>query len=288
MRLCSFHTPGGPRAGVVVPEGRVSLRALNRTAGTLWPITVDDLLASGRLGELQTWLDGHEDAVREAERLGDDVRPAPLLLHPPKILGVGLNYQAHAGDLGEERPSEPATFMKPATTIVGPGDEIVIPRASQRTTGEAELALVIGRRCRGVSAADAPSVVAGLVAVIDMTAEDILQRNPRFLTRAKSFDTFLSVGAEMVSLDEVPDITRLEVATLHGSREHRRDTVAHMRFGPWELVSFFSHVSTLEPGDMISTGTPGAAVLADGDEIGCVVTGVGEVHNPVRAEDTRA
>ncbi|MDA0700133.1 MAG: fumarylacetoacetate hydrolase family protein, partial [bacterium] len=212
-------------------------------------------------------------------------RPGPLLRHPRKLLGVGLNYAEHAGDLGERRPDEPATFMKPATTIVGPGDVVVLPLQSERTTGEAELGLVIGRRCRDLDDDGAMDAVAGVTTLIDMTAEDILQRNPRFLTRAKSFDTFFAFGPELVTLDELggPDaLAGLEVRTLLDGAVARKNVVANMMFSPRQLVAFFSRVMTLEPGDVISTGTPGAVVLRHGATIGCEIPGVGGIACPVR------
>jgi len=213
---------------------------------------------------------------------------APLLHHPPKILGVGLNYAEHAGDLGETRPDEPATFMKPYTSIIAAGETIPIPWQSERTTGEAELGLVIGAHCRDVAEEDAAGVLAGVTTIIDMTAEDILQRNPRFLTRAKSFDGFLVLGPDLVTLDELPageagrrDLDVLEVTTVHNGSPARTNVVANMLHSPAKLVAFFSAIMTLEPGDVISTGTPGAVPLAHGDTVGCAIPGVGEVRCPV-------
>jgi 2-keto-4-pentenoate hydratase/2-oxohepta-3-ene-1,7-dioic acid hydratase in catechol pathway len=130
-----------------------------------------------------------------------------LYRRPRKIWGVGLNYVEHAGDLSESAPADkPASFMRPDTTIIGPGEEIVLPDQSERVTAEAQLALVIGREAKDVPEEDAPSVVAGFTTVLDMTAEDILKRNSRYLTRAKSFDTFFSFGPELVTPDEVADV----------------------------------------------------------------------------------
>jgi 2-keto-4-pentenoate hydratase/2-oxohepta-3-ene-1,7-dioic acid hydratase in catechol pathway len=172
--------------------------------------------------------------------------------------------------------------MKPATTIVGPGDPVILPLQSERTTGEAELGLVIGRRARDLDEDEAWAAVAGVTTIIDMTAEDILQRNPRFLTRAKSFDTFLALGPELVTLDEIGDPAVLEVRTVLDGEVQRKNVVANMMFSPRQLVAFFSQVMTLEPGDVISTGTPGAVVLRHGATIGCAIPGVGEIACPVR------
>lgn len=287
MRLTSILGPDGPYAALVTDLGRVPLPAIARRTGTRWPRTVEALVRERRVDELQRWAAGASDLLAELAATPGGVAPAgaaaaPLLSRPPKILGVGLNYAEHAGDLGETRPDEPATFMKPATTIIAAGQTIQIPRQSQRTTGEAELGLIVGTPCKDVAEQDALSVLAGVTTIIDMTAEDILQRNPRFLTRAKSFDGFLVLGPDLVTMDEIEDLGALEVATLHDAQPVRRNVVANMLHSPRKLVAFFSAIMPLEPGDVISTGTPGAVVLSDGDTVGCAIPGVGEIACPVR------
>ncbi len=277
MRLVNL----GPTAALVLPHGTVPLDVVNAHADADWPTGLDALLDSGRFEAFHAWVRRSGDALATAPA-EPDPRPGALLHHPRKILGVGLNYAEHAGDLGEQRPEEPATFMKPATSIVGPDDEVLIPPQSERTTGEAELGLIIGTRARFLDEANALEAVAGATTIIDMTAEDILQRNPRFLTRAKSFETFFSFGPELVTLDEVGDLAQLVVRTTIDGALHRENVVANMMFSPAYLVSFFSHVMTLEPGDVISTGTPGAVVLRDGCVVGCEIDGVGRLSNPVR------
>ena len=188
----------------------------------------------------------------------------------------------HAGDLSETAPvDEPASFMRPDTTIIGPSEKILLPEQSSRVTAEAELGLVIGRPARNVSEEEARSVVAGFTTVLNMTAEDILRKNPRYLTRAKSFDTFFSFGPQLVTPDEVGDIGALEVSTVLNGEVRRTNTVRNMTFSPWSLVSFHSKVMSLLPGDVISTGTPGAVVIRDGDVAECRITGFEPLSNPV-------
>jgi len=283
VRLANLVHPGLPdAAAVLAPHGHVLVAEVALAAGRDWPGRIDALLDAGAFDALREWADANPDALAALPAADADWCIGPPLRHPRKILGVGLNYAEHAGDLGERRPDEPATFMKPATTIVGPGDEVVLPPQSQRTTGEAELGLVIGRRCRDLGEDEALDAVAGVVPILDMTAEDILQRNPRFLTRAKSFDTFFAFGPHLVTLDEIGEPAALEVRTTLDGVVQRRNTVAHMMFSPRALVAFFSQVMTLEPGDVISTGTPGAVVLRHGATVGCVIPGVGEIACPVR------
>jgi 2-keto-4-pentenoate hydratase/2-oxohepta-3-ene-1,7-dioic acid hydratase in catechol pathway len=201
---------------------------------------------------------------------------------PRKLWGIGLNYVEHAGDLSETAPAnEPASFMRPDTTIIGPGNEVVLPAQSGRVTAEAELALIIGREAKDVPEEDAPSVVAGFTTVLDMTAEDILRQNPRYLTRSKSFDTFFSFGPQLLTPDEVEDMASLEVSTVLNGEVRRTNVISNMAFSPWLLVSLHSKVMTLLPGDVISTGTPGAVIIRDGDVAECRITGFETLSNPV-------
>jgi len=183
--------------------------------------------------------------------------------------------------LGAAYPSEPASFMKGDQTIVGPGDLIELPPESERVTAEAELGLVIGRKCRFVSEAEVPAYIAGYCLITDVTAEDILQRNPRFLTRAKNFDTFFSFGPELITPEEILDVMRLQVGTWKNGALHRENVVANMAFPPFYLVAYHSNVMTLFPGDIISTGTPGAVAIEAGDSVECRIAGLGVLSNPV-------
>ncbi|SDM40595.1 2-keto-4-pentenoate hydratase/2-oxohepta-3-ene-1,7-dioic acid hydratase (catechol pathway) [Geodermatophilus siccatus] len=283
MRLTTLRLDGAEPGALVRPGGAVPLPALNERLGTDWPETVQELLEHGRVEGLRDWVAG-QDAARLDELALPQERLvyAPLYRRPRKIWGIGLNYVEHAADLSEKAPStEPASFLKPDTAIIGPGDPIRIPPQSQRTTAEGELGVVIGRECKDVDEADAPSVVAGFTTIVDMTAEDILEKNPRYLTRSKSFDTFFSFGPELVTVDEVDDVDALEVATIHNGQVHRRNVVSNMTFRPWWLVAFHSRVMTLLPGDVISTGTPGAVHIRSGDTAGVQITGFRELTNPV-------
>ena len=253
MRLATVKVEGGGEiAAVVLEDGVASLGAINDLLNASWPTDLLSLLEEGRVGDLRSWLRGLGEVARE--ELADVVIPfdhveySPLYRRPRKIWGIGLNYVEHAGDLSETAPSEePASFMRPDTTIIGPGEEILLPEQSERVTGEAELGLIIGREARNLSEKDAPSVVAGLTTILDMTAEDILRRNPRYLTRAKSFDTFFSFGPQLLTLDEAGEIPDLKVATVLNGEVQRVNAVSNMTFSPWSLVSFHSKVMTLLP-----------------------------------------
>lgn len=285
MRLATLknsHT-----AAIVLDHGAVLIEIVNNKLGYSWPTSLFDLIQSEQIEDLTAWY--NSKGKNEITNLSEHVIPeseieyAPLYLHPRKIWGIGLNYVEHASDLSEKAPStEPASFMKPDTTIIGHQDTIEIPLQSDRTTAEAELGIIIGKECKNVSEEDAPNVIAGFTTIIDMTAEDILEKNPRYLTRSKSFDTFFSFGPHLVTKDEIKNVLDLEVSTKINSKLHRKNTVSNMTFRPWHLVSFHSKVMTLLPGDIISTGTPGAVVIRNGDIVECEIDGFHTLKNKVK------
>lgn len=284
MRLATIkmkwngHTNGREEAAVITGQGAVPIRSINAHLGGERSTDLFRLVEQG-LDPLLL-----EDAERTPEHLKlDEVSFGPLYRHPRKILGIGLNYREHARDLGAPFPTEPASFLKGDHTIIGPGDFIELPPQSERVTAEAELGVVIGRTCRGVSVEEAMDYVAGVCLILDMTAEDIVLKNPRYLTRAKNFDTFFSFGPELITLDEVADVMRLKVETHKNGLLHRENLVSNMAFPPDFLVAFHSHVATLFPGDIIATGTPGAVMIEKGDTAECRIGGLGKLRNPVRA-----
>ena len=279
MRLCTIKLDGVEQAAVVTRAGIVPVAAINAHLGKAWPENLLALIERGISGQILA------DAEQTPLKLDSGaVHYGPLYRHPRKILGIGLNYRDHAADLNAPYPTEPASFMKCDNTIVGPGDAIVLPSQSERVTAEAEIGVIIGRTCRFVSEAEAPGYIAGYCLILDMTAEDILQKNPRFLTRSKNFDTFFSFGPELITPEEVPDVLKVKVGTWNNGKLHRENVVASMAFPPFYLVSFHSHVATLYPGDIISTGTPGAVVIRDGDVAECRIEGLGTLANPVRGQ----
>ena len=286
MRLATIRLHEREMAAIVTEKGLLPLDKVNDQFNQNWPTHLFALLQTGQLEDLKAWLAAidHEELLSAAGMVDHaQVQYAPLYRHPRKIWGIGLNYVEHASDLSEKAPStEPASFMKPDTTIIGPGDTILVPHQSERTTAEAELGIIIGQTCKDVSEREAPDVIAGFTTILDMTAEDILQQNPRYLTRSKSFDTFLSFGPHLVTADEVPEVNDLHVATVINGKTHRRNVVANMTFDPWYLVSFHSHVMTLLPGDIICTGTPGAVPISEGDVVECHIDGFEILINPVK------
>ncbi|HKH10350.1 MAG TPA: fumarylacetoacetate hydrolase family protein [Rubrobacter sp.] len=284
MRLASVQIGGGEVAAALWAGGAIPVTEVPGPDG--WARDLLSLLEGGSLEDLRLrWeglSEGELDDLSRRAVPAEGLAYAPPYRRPRKIWGIGLNYAEHAGDLDEAAPAEePASFMRPDTTIVGPGDTIRLPVGVGRVTAEAELAVVIGREAKNVSEDEAPGVVAGFTTVLDMTAEDILRKNPRYLTRAKSFDTFFSFGPHLLTPDEVGEVDALEVATVLNGEVRRRNTVSNMTFSPYWLVSFHSKVMTLLPGDVISTGTPGAVEVRPGDVVECRIGGFGPLANPV-------
>ncbi|TBL70757.1 fumarylacetoacetate hydrolase family protein [Paenibacillus thalictri] len=285
MKLTTIQIGGSELAAVAVGTGLIPLDTVNRLTGSNWAVELLELLKRDQLAGLQAWFDGggkEQLAGVEAIPYAEAVI-APLYRNPRKIWGIGMNYVEKAVELASTPPDmEPICFLKPDTSLIGPGDAIVLPAISERVTAEAEIGIIIGKTCKEISEAEAPLYVAGLTPTLDMTAQDIHAKNPRFLGRSKCFDTFFSFGPYLVTLDEVGPLDALVVETgLNGEVTHR-NTVANMIYRPWYIVSYFSQMMTLLPGDIIMTGTPGSALLRDGDVAECRISGFDTLLNPVK------
>lgn len=197
---------------------------------------------------------------------------------PSKIVCVGLNYRAHAEEMGKPLPEEPLLFLKPPSAVLAPEGEIELPPESHDVQHEGELAVVIGRRARRVSVDDAQDYVLGLTLLNDVTARDIQRREQKY-TRAKGFDTFAPLGPTIVAGLQP---SRLTLETRVNGAVRQRSGVDDLIFSVPELVSFVSQIMTLEPGDVISTGTPsGVGVLVPGDVVEVEIPEIGLLRNRV-------
>jgi 2-keto-4-pentenoate hydratase/2-oxohepta-3-ene-1,7-dioic acid hydratase in catechol pathway len=200
------------------------------------------------------------------------------MIRPGKIVCVGRNYIAHAKELGNEMPAEPLIFLKPPSAVIAAGQAIVLPPASKQVEYEGEIGVVIGRTARHVSERDAAAVIGGIVALNDVTARD-LQKSDGQWTRAKGFDTFCPIGPPAKAPAE---LASLEVITRLNGAERQRAKAAEMAFAIPRLIAYISGVMTLEPGDVIATGTPaGVGPLAPGDTVEVEIAGLSVVRNPV-------
>ncbi|MFL5381051.1 MAG: fumarylacetoacetate hydrolase family protein [Longimicrobiaceae bacterium] len=202
------------------------------------------------------------------------------LPRPSKIVCVGRNYLEHARELGNEVPERPLIFFKPPSSLVADGQAIVLPPESGQVEHEGEIALVIGRRARHVAEAEAWDFVGGIAPLNDVTARDLQKADGQW-TRAKGFDTFCPMGAA-VPLDGL-DRDGLEVVCRVNGEVRQRGRVGEMAFSIPRLIAYISGVMTLEPGDVIATGTPaGVGALRPGDVVEVEIPGVGRISNPVR------
>lgn len=197
---------------------------------------------------------------------------------PSKIVCVGLNYTDHTEELGMQVPSVPKIFLKPAEAVIGPDDEIVYPSMANRVDYEAELAFVVKDRCKDVPVTEADDYILGYSCFNDVTARDI-QRADGQWTRAKSFDSFAPFGPAIVS--DV-DISNLRIELFQNGEQKQDSTIADMIFTPAELLSFISKIMTLNPGDLIATGTPpGVGAMKPGDEVEVKIEKIGSLTNKV-------
>jgi 2-keto-4-pentenoate hydratase/2-oxohepta-3-ene-1,7-dioic acid hydratase in catechol pathway len=229
-------------------------------------------------------IDGHPFAPfeRTSARFAlRDVRLLPPVL-PNKLIGIGKNYADHAREMGGEAPSTPVMFLKPSTTVIGPGESVVLPPQSQQVEFEGEIAVVIGRLAKDVPPDRVADVVLGYSCANDVTARD-LQASDGQWTRAKGFDTFCPLGP-WIATDV--DTDALAVQTEVNGEVRQSSPASAMVHSVTDLVVFASSVMTLIPGDVILTGTPaGVGPLADGDRVSVTVTGVGRLDNTVRAPE---
>ena len=287
MRLVTFRKDGIQGLAVERPDGR--LRPTSGLGDGV-PATIEALIAGGApaLAALRT-------AVASAGPAADSIDPASVeimapLPRPGKLVAVGLNYFDHAREGGVEPPAEPMLFTKFTTSIVGPGATIEWdPALTGSVDLEAELGVVIGRLARRVSEADALSFVLGYTCINDVSARD-LQKADRQFVRAKSLDTFGPMGPVLVTADEIPDPQRLSIRGILNGVAIQDSNTSEMVFSVARIVAFCSRAFTLEPGDVIATGTPAGVLvyqqppnrLRDGDVVTIEIEGIGELTNTCR------
>jgi len=288
MKLCTFLRDAVPLVGVVTDDGIVDL---SESAPEL-PAKMTALLAAG------------EPALRRAVAAAssarariplDSVRLAPPILRPPKFLAVGLNYADHVAEAGLETPKLPTIFNKQSTCVAGPTDPVHMPRVSSALDYEGELGFVVGRRCRHVPREHAHEVIAGYLVVNDVSVRDWQLRIPTW-TMGKSFDTHGPIGPWITTGDEVGDPHALRVSTWVNGELRQDSSTKNLIFDCFAIVEHLSTAFTLEPGDVVATGTPGGVgiamkppkLLAIGDVVRVEIDGLGTLENRVVAEPDTA
>ncbi len=283
MKLVSFGSPGEERAGVLYQDAVFDLEALHPE----WGGSLKPLLGTGALAELPSRL----EAVTADQGVAiSEVRLGPPVPDAGKVICVGLNYVDHAAEQGKPLPETPLLFAKATTALSGPRDAIRIPAGITHVDYEVELAFVIGKGGRDIPQTEARGHVAGYMILNDVTARE-LQREERQWFRAKSMDTFAPCGPWLVTADEIPDPHALDISLMLNGEERQRSRTSNIHFKIDFLISYLSRTMTLEPGDIVSTGTPGGVgvysepkvFLGEGDEIVARVEGLGELRNQVQA-----
>jgi 2-keto-4-pentenoate hydratase/2-oxohepta-3-ene-1,7-dioic acid hydratase in catechol pathway len=269
MRLVTFSPAGGrPEAGIL-------------RDGKVWGLGTDmlSLCASGRVPEpVGTYEVSHVKILAPVPR-------------PPKLICVGLNYRDHAAESRSEIPKVPTIFSKFPSVVIGPGDPIVLPKASRKPDYEAEFAFVIGQGGRHIPADRAMDHVLGYTIVNDVSARDFQTATTQWLM-GKTFDTFAPMGPWIVTKDEIPDPHALDIALEIGGEILQSSNTRELVFGIPKLIEYASTVVTLEPGDVVATGTPAGVGFArkpprwlkPGEEVVIRISGIGELRNPVIAE----
>jgi len=283
MRLLTFDDGSGPQAGILLGEDLTAAAALDAPASSVKGL-LEALDANG-LTELGERAKGAQEriALSSVQLLA----PVP---DPEKIICLGLNYRDHAEESGQEIPTAPLWFAKFANSLIGSGQDIVLPAAHPDYVDyEAELAVVIGRTASRVDEADALSYVAGAMPFNDVSARDLQLQNTLW-TSGKAVDTFAPCGPALVTLDEAGDLGSLALRTRINGKVVQEGNTSNLIFSVASAVAWLSRTITLEPGDIIATGTPAGVggpqgiFLRDGDTVEVEVDGLGVLTNPVSAE----
>lgn len=279
MRLCSFGEPGAERPAILLGDQLVSVAAADAQA----PTSARALIASGWLPRVAA------AAARCHERIPlGSVRLGPPVFDAQKIICIGLNYRDHAAEQGKEHPLEPLLFAKTPNVLAGPHDDIRHPAAEVFLDYEVELAVVIGARCRGVGRGDALAHLAGAMVANDVSART-WQRGDGQWFRGKSCDTFLPCGPALVSLDEVGDLAQLHLTTRVNGELRQGANADQLIHDVPALIAYISRDITLEPGDIICTGTPAGVgsfrkppvALVSGDVVECAISSLGGLRNRI-------
>ena len=293
MKLLTYHKPTGLALGIRTPDGVLDVAAAAACyADAGVPATPAAFYAAGSAGleplaELLAWAGDDAELVRDPSRLV----LGPCVPTPQKILMVGVNYRSHAEETGATLPSSPVLFSKFANALAGDGEPVPLPSAAQQYDYEVELAAVIGRRARHVTPERALEYVLGYCVANDFSARDLQFRTHQWLL-GKTLDKFLPLGPDLVTADEILDPQALHLRCWVNGDLRQDATTADMVFGVAHLVAYASAVMTLEPGDVICTGTPDGVVLGRpqrdwlraGDVVVCEIAGLGRLTNELVAE----
>jgi len=282
MKLIRFGNPGQEKPGVLLPDGTgIDASAVGEDYN-------EHFFATDGLSRLQTWLTTHAGT---APRIAENTRLGSPIARPSKIICVGLNYSDHAKETGANIPDEPILFFKSTTALCGPNDDVVIPRNSQKTDWEVELAVVIGKKATYVDEEDAMNYIAGYALHNDYSERAFqIERGGQWV-KGKSADTFAPLGPFLATKDEITDVHNLRLWLSVNEKKYQDGNTANLIFKIPFLVSYISQFMTLLPGDMISTGTPAGVglgfnppiYLKPGDVVELGIDGLGSSKQRAKA-----
>lgn len=292
LKLIRFKVDKKECYGVLRDNQIISLTTLSSFRKSAIPKTIDDLVSLGTkiLGTIENYVkDLNEDYQKTATVRVEKVEVLAPMANPPKLICLGLNYYDHAAEQDAKIPDEPIIFMKPRTSIIGPNKPIVKPDFVNKLDYEAELAIVIGKRGKNIPAKEAKQYILGYSILNDVSARDI-QFKDRQWTRGKSFDTFAPMGPNITTANQIGDPNNLKIRTWINGDLRQDSSTKNMVFDVYEIVHHLSKVMTLEPGDIIATGTPAGVgffmkpepkFLRPDDTINMEIEGIGKLENYV-------
>lgn len=281
MKLFRFGAPASEKPGVVFQEKKLDVGAFGEDY-------TETFFATDGVNRLSDWLKNH---VTDCPVVGDDERLAPPLVRPGKMICIGLNYKDHAAESNMDLPKEPIIFFKATSAIVGPNDDLIIPKGSEKTDWEVELAIVIGKKASYVSEDAAMDYVAGYMLHNDYSERAFqLERSGQWV-KGKSCDTFAPIGPYLVTPDEIEDVHSLDLWLKVNGEFKQQGTTADLIFNVPHIVSYLSQFMSLLPGDIISTGTPAGVglgfkppqFLKAGDVVELGIEGLGSSRQEAKA-----
>ncbi|HEY3364445.1 MAG TPA: fumarylacetoacetate hydrolase family protein [Symbiobacteriaceae bacterium] len=298
MKLFTYYAHAGLKLGIGTETGVLDVAEAGKAAGMPAPADIHAVIAGGRdslgaLAKLAQAVAGRPELIKKV----DTLRLAPCVPFPSKIVCVGLNYRRHAQESNMAIPTSPVLFSKFSNALSAPGSVIPLPAGSKQIDYEAELTIVMGQRAKGVSAADALGYVFGYCNANDLSARDLQFRTSQWLL-GKTLDGFCPIGPHLVTSDEVPNPNNLAVRSWVNGELRQNSNTADMIFSCAEIISYVSQYMTLEPGDIILTGTPEGVVmgfpedrraqswLKPGDSVTVEVEGLGQLQNSFQPEPT--
>jgi len=291
LRLIRYVYRGNESYGVLKDERIIDLPGFLKMRGKQAPKSLEELIISDwKTDEIDELIDeiSDEEMRQISINIKDAILRAPIL-SPPKIVCLGLNYRDHAEEAGAKIPEEPIIFMKPRTSIVGPGEPVIKPRFVEELDYEVELAIIIGRKGKDIPVSEASDYIFGYTVFNDISARDIQFKDGQW-TRGKSFDTFAPIGPCITTATQIGDPNNLRLRTRVNGEIRQDSSTSRMIFNVYEIVHHLSRVMTLEPCDIIATGTPGGVAvfmkpepkfLQPGDTIEVEIEKIGTLRNPI-------